>query len=553
MNGTLRSTVTVSSGATLGGTGTLLNPVTIQSGGFLTPGNSIGPIAIGTLTLNSGSTTQIELDPTTSSEIIITTGATIDGTLQVLTDPGTYSIGQIYDILTGPYTGTFSSLTAPNGFTFSTIYSTDLIQLLLQSIFVPPQMINTQGLSGNNKKVANYLNKHAPNSAAFADLASLSGDTLKKALESVSPSRNALPIFAAQNLYFSLSEVVSSHLSQHRFLKDLSGKNETLAMQLFEEDMGDSIGYLADASENPQLTSWCPAPEKMKTARQNPCDFCPEKPYAFWVGAFAENLHQNSHHQTPGFNSLSEAVFAAFDYYAQRGVAGATTGYAHTQLWDQHHMGKANVNYYYSSVYGTAQNAPFYMDFAAWGGYLDIHSERNISFPGFHKTAKAHYHAWQFSPHLELGGDIDKSWGGFEPFVAFDYVNTWQVGFKEHGADSMNMKQKNHHSSMLRSSAGLRIYENWTWNSGTLLLKQQVAYVNRKIFRTGQVNAAIVGGTGSFFVEALQPTQNLGAAAFEAFFAPSNPRSAQFSLGYFGEFGAGTQLNQIILKIIKEF
>ena len=100
------------------------------------------------------------------------------------------------------------------------------------------------------------------------------------------------------------------------------------------------------------------------------------------------------------------------------------------------------------------------------------------------------------SPHLELGGDIDRSWGGFEPFVAFDFVNTWAEGFKEHGADSMNMKQKDHFSSMLRSSAGLRIYENWTWKSGTLLLKQQAAYVNRKMFHTGDVNAAIVGGHG---------------------------------------------------------
>ena len=73
------------------------------------------------------------------------------------------------------------------------------------------------------------------------------------ALKSISPSRNALPIFAAQNLYFSLSEVVSSHLSQHRFLKELSGKNETLAMQLFEEGKGGSMGYLADASVITQL------------------------------------------------------------------------------------------------------------------------------------------------------------------------------------------------------------------------------------------------------------------------------------------------------------
>ncbi len=544
--GSSQSPTVVASGGTLSGTGSIGAQVTIQSGGILSPGNPtvnpLGTLTVQTLALLSGSTTQIQVTPTSSSGIMITSSATLGGTLQVVPAPGTYTKNQVYTILSGPsITGSFSSVTGGiPGFNYVTALSGNTIQLIAEWLG-----ISTQGLSGNNKDVANYLNKHAPLTQTIINLASLSGSDLEKAMQSISPSRNALPIFAAQNLYFSLSEVVSSHISQHRFLKELGGKNETLAMQLFKEGNGGSMGYLADTSEAFPLTS----PAKMKTAPQNP-----QKPYALWMGAFAENLEQISHHQTPGFNAWSEAVFAAFDYYGiKRGMAGGTAGYAHTHLLDDHQMGKADVNYYYSSVYGTIQYAPFYTDIALLGGYQDINNERRISYPGYHHTAKAHYHAWQLSPHLELGGDINKSWGGLEPFVSFDFVGTWAEGFNEHGAINLNMKQKDQFSSMLRSSLGLRIYENWTWKSGTLLLKQQAAYVDRKIFDTGDVNTVVVGGTGNLFVEALQSTQSLGVAAFEALFAPSNSCCPQFSLGYFGEFGVGTQLNQIILKIVQEF
>ncbi|WP_116491428.1 autotransporter-associated beta strand repeat-containing protein [Caulobacter radicis] len=62
VNGSLgRSTVTVASGATLGGTGTVGDTI-VQSGGHLAPGNSVGSLSIaGDLTLASGANLDIEL------------------------------------------------------------------------------------------------------------------------------------------------------------------------------------------------------------------------------------------------------------------------------------------------------------------------------------------------------------------------------------------------------------------------------------------------------------------------------------------------------------
>jgi autotransporter-associated beta strand protein len=531
VNGSLVSPVTVAPGATLGGTGTITNTVTIENAAILSPGNSVGTLTIATLILNSGSITRIEVDPTQSSELIITSGATIDGLLEVVPDLDDYSRSDLYTILTGPYSGTFNDLTYfDDGFQYTPIYLPNLIQL--SALWLG---IDTTGLSGNAKKVAKYLNKHAPIAPALMELASLSGEELKRALNSVSPARNALPIFVAQNTYFALSEIVNSHLSQQRFLKALQTKNKPLALNLIEDPM-----YLADASDQIPPAS---APQK----QNNP-------PYALWIGAFGEYFKGKEQHQTPGFEATTEGVLGAFDYYAkERGMAGMALGYAHTHLHEYDDAGKASINYFYSSLYGTVQASAFYMDVAAWWGYQDIENQRHIFYPGFEKTAKAYFHAWQLSPHLEFGGDVDFSWGGLEPYVAFDFVSTWQEKFKERGAGTMNMRQKSHYSSLLRSALGLRLYESWSGDWGCVLLKEEAGYVNKKIFHTGDVTTVIVGGTGSLFVETLQPTQNLGLAAAEVLYAPSNAHSPELSLGYFGEFGSKTQAHEVLLKIVKKF
>ncbi len=80
--------MTVSSGATLGGTGTITKDITIN--GTLAPGNSIGTInLVGAQILASGSTTAIELNPTTNDLVNVTGTMMIDmgTTLQLIPLP----------------------------------------------------------------------------------------------------------------------------------------------------------------------------------------------------------------------------------------------------------------------------------------------------------------------------------------------------------------------------------------------------------------------------------------------------------------------------------
>jgi len=112
-SGTGSGAVTIASTATLGGTGTLSGAVTVN--GTLAPGQGLGGISTGALTLAAGSNATLEVDTTavTADVVHVTGNVTLGGTLN-LTDlaPGTLANTAKLTLLTytGTLTGTFAGL-----------------------------------------------------------------------------------------------------------------------------------------------------------------------------------------------------------------------------------------------------------------------------------------------------------------------------------------------------------------------------------------------------------------------------------------------------------
>jgi fibronectin-binding autotransporter adhesin len=113
VNGGLSGSVTtVSSGATLGGSGTV--PDVTVSGGTLAPGaNGIGTLSTGSLSLNASSTSRFELTLGNSSAggglndlVAITGNLTLDGLLQVVELGGALNASDTYTLF--DYSGTLT-------------------------------------------------------------------------------------------------------------------------------------------------------------------------------------------------------------------------------------------------------------------------------------------------------------------------------------------------------------------------------------------------------------------------------------------------------------
>jgi autotransporter-associated beta strand protein/uncharacterized repeat protein (TIGR03803 family) len=125
------STVTVAYGATLGGSGAINGPLTVQSGGILAPG--AGAAAAGTtltlagaVTLNSGCIVSNQINKvgaTLMADKASSSGTlTLAGTLEVVLDSGSSppANGDSFTLFGGTLAGSFASISTPPGFSWNT-------------------------------------------------------------------------------------------------------------------------------------------------------------------------------------------------------------------------------------------------------------------------------------------------------------------------------------------------------------------------------------------------------------------------------------------------
>lgn len=150
VNGTLSTSgnaVTVNSGAALGGSGSILRPVTIASGATVAPGNSAGTLSVtGTTTVNG--TLAVEVDGATADKLAVTGGLTIGAgaalTVNILAGGFTQASYVIAEC-TGSRSGTFA--TVPNGYIVTyTATQVILSQNLAQvSVAVAPPAVSEDG------------------------------------------------------------------------------------------------------------------------------------------------------------------------------------------------------------------------------------------------------------------------------------------------------------------------------------------------------------------------------------------------------------------------
>jgi autotransporter-associated beta strand protein len=114
------SLVTVQTGGTLGGNGTIGGAVTVQNGGTLSPGNSPGLLTVASLTLDSGSTSFFQINGTTRvtlyDAVNVTGALSYNGTLSITFGGGyTPLVTDTFTLFNkGSYSGAFSTVTITN-------------------------------------------------------------------------------------------------------------------------------------------------------------------------------------------------------------------------------------------------------------------------------------------------------------------------------------------------------------------------------------------------------------------------------------------------------
>ncbi|MBS0604489.1 MAG: autotransporter domain-containing protein [Verrucomicrobia bacterium] len=408
IGGSLSGPTTVDSGALFGGFGSVGDVV---SNGTVAP---LGPLQVsGNYQQNAGAAFDTEIGGNGRRTFLAATGtASLDGTVNVVADPGAYAKGTQYTILSaaGGVTPSFSTVNLPSFVKMSLVYEPDAVVLEVtdQSILVLSNVHHH-----NPKQVLNYLQEiiHIPNSDLINvvdAMGPLDNNELTKALDQLHPA-----IFGAFDL--------------------LNANTSSMVASIFDRHMGEIC---------------------CMHLKQN----CGCKNASLWVQPFGYFYDQDQIGEQVGFNAKSLGVLTGVNYCFSNGILiGAGGGYSSTEIhWDKH-RGHGSVDTGYFGIYSDYSSEPLYLEASLIGSVDSFHASRFINYTTVHRHARHGKGGYDFTAHIGGGGDIKLSHYYLKPFATVDYLYLYQEGFHEHGAGDLNLAVKSRHSNMLRSELGLSL------------------------------------------------------------------------------------------------
>jgi uncharacterized protein with beta-barrel porin domain len=448
VNGSIaNSAVTVNSGGTLAGTGTV-GATTINSGGTFAPGNSPGTMTVtGNLAFQSGALYVVQVNPATASNTNVSGSASLAGTVGAIFAPGTYMV-RSYPILTagGGLTGTFNALATlglPPDFQTSVSYTANTALLNLRAQLVPeptpptpsppippvpglpplpeqpsaqPLPIFTVNQLNVGHAIDNFFNNGGALPPTFVSLFNLTGNNLTTALDQLSGEAAT----GAQKVAFQLTDQFLN-LMLDPFVDGRSGvggaDHPALGFAPERETMPPDIA-LAYASVFKAPPKAAPVYEPRLT---------------LWGAGFGGSNRTSGDLAVIGSHDLSARTAggaAGLDYrLTPDTVVGFAFAGAGTDWSLSQGLGGGKSDAFQAGLYGATKSGPAYL--AAAFGFTNHWMSTDRFAVGDHLTAN--FNAQSYGGRLEGGYRFGMPYGGITPYAAIQAQNFHTPGYTETG------------------------------------------------------------------------------------------------------------------------
>ncbi|WP_310621428.1 autotransporter domain-containing protein [Flexibacterium corallicola] len=404
----------------LGGSG-LVESLTVQSGGRVAPGNSIGTLRVtGNTSFGDGTYFDVEIDEAGNSDLLDATGAVTIGsnvTVSVTPEDGNtagigYTDGQRYTLIEadGGITGTFDSLISDlYFFDASLAYDTNKVYMDLARnglIFASSaQTVNQRAVAVNLDEIG---------------LGTLHTTILGLSEEATRDAYDAL----SGDIYASVNNVL---LEDSRFLRSAILENSNSgARQVWAEAYGAWGDWDSDGN----------------------------------AGGVSRN--------TGGFIAGIDAPFA------ENFSAGLAAGYGHASI-DGDDASSASVDAYHIGAYGGARFGATNLKAGLAYTHNEIDSDRDVRFGTFSDDLSADYDAGVFQIFSEAGYEFETGFVTLTPFAGLAYVNVHSDGFTERGGEAaLRVKSESEGSAV--TNIGLRINKAFEMSFAKVAVNGSVAW-----------------------------------------------------------------------------
>lgn len=505
-------TVSIFYGATLSGTSTLNGSVNCL--GTISPGTSIGTINIvGNLNFDTTSTLVVEFSPDTcdllnvTGNVDIASGATID----LLPESGSERFqSKTYLIIssTGGITGQFSNVYSPYPALKGTLlYDQYNLQYLVLGIV---NFADIVGGNTNAHSVAEYLDSIDPPAGSdldyvYANLQTLQEDEMADALDQMQPA-----IFKG----FAISQEVNSV------------KMTSLVSDRARSIYGSCCTRTDDCYKN-----------------------------GVWIAPYGDFFNQGGYSDLKGFDTDSGGILFGYDRKVHCNTyLGATLGYSYSSLDWNRCRGKGDINSLYLGCYSFWIGKRYYLNAEIYGAFNNYSGKRNIKFSEIDRAAKNSHIGGEFIGHVD-GGFYFQSVKQIEviPNISVDYMFIHENGFKEHGADSLNLVVGSTNYQLWRTEVGMNFTKCFERRSCKFIIPEvgfswiEEISIGGKCYRSH-----LVDEPGHFIVHGIDKNVSLFSPYFNLRIKEAHDRGI-YSIGYKGEFGKHRCDNNFFMELIFKF
>lgn len=413
VNGSLPGDLQTSSLGTLKGNGTIAGSMT--NAGFISPGESIGTLTLGTFINNSG-TYDVEVNGLGQNDLIDVLGAATlnGGAVVVSSSDGTFRFQQPYTILTAEegVVGTFTNASSLAFINPMLSYDPNNVYLTIYAALINAAETNNQmGVAIN---LDGIINPNASQSLLISTLANLPLEAAEEALDSLSGFQYTNDVFVTE-------------ISTSRFLR-----------RLYD-------------------------PLRSLVAEQNRCTPC-ELPCDEWtrwleIGYGFTNLNGKTAHKL-NFDSfqLTGGIQKTFCCDFTLGLAGS---YEYDKI--TYRDGRANRNSAFASIYGLYRPKVFYGLFDFVYGHASNRFNRTIEVGNLQYKANSKPNFNLFTFYGEAGFDLESNCVLIQPFLGLQIGKNWRGRINENYADGWGLTLNKLNWSTTSSRLGLHLssYESY--------------------------------------------------------------------------------------------
>nr|WP_246429884.1 autotransporter domain-containing protein [Prosthecomicrobium pneumaticum] len=500
--------VTVYSGATLGGVGTIGDTV-VLAGGVHAPGNSIGTQTIDGDYTNSG-TLRVEIGVGGWDKLIVTGEVDVSAArLDIVPWP---SSGVSVSVIDSPFVIIENQSGQASVAQFGSIRD---------FAFLDADVVYDAGADDND--VVLTLTR---NGRGFVDAAVTRNQAETAAGADSLPTSSAVwnaVAFAADDaeaagILDQLSGEIHASFAgalivNSRFVRDAATMRLDSA---FDAPVAQALGYGPDGAD------------RLAAAADR---------LSYWMGGYGAWGSQDGDGNAAGIDTSTGGVLIGADGAVGGWRLGALVGYGVTSADADARTSSADSDDVHLGLYAGTTSGPFAVRSGLAYSFHSISSTRHIAVPGLEETLKSDYDAGTTQVFGEVGYTISTDHARFEPFAGLAYVHLATDGFTETGGLSALVVDDSGNDTAF-ATLGIRASSAFLLGQKMASLRGTVAWQHAFGDTEAAIGQAFDGGIA--FTVAGAPI-GTDAALVEAGLAVDLSEAARFDIGYRGRIGDDAQ------------